>query len=227
MRILQTLSEERVSFLIPPGLAYPLFYVFLPDYLASRGAQTGQSGAYYTWRNYMISSVVSIFGPVAAGLMCNVPWLGRKYTMVIGALVTMAFFFAYTAVRTPAQNLGFTCAISFCINVYYGCRKWLQAAGMVLETLTTICSICVHSRGMEYLISSLVPYFNHTIGLTIGPSCHRKRNCGCLQPNHGFDLLLCRRLWKHSDFGAHLCLCCSLHPHGKTFGSISVLRTSD
>jgi len=32
----------------------------------------------------------------------------------------MAFFFAYTQVRTNAQNLGFTCAISFCLNIYYG-----------------------------------------------------------------------------------------------------------
>jgi hypothetical protein len=32
----------------------------------------------------------------------------------------MVFFFAYTQVRTNAQNLGFTCAISFCVNIYYG-----------------------------------------------------------------------------------------------------------
>jgi hypothetical protein len=32
----------------------------------------------------------------------------------------MAFFFAYTQVRTNAGNLGFTCAISFCLNIYYG-----------------------------------------------------------------------------------------------------------
>jgi hypothetical protein len=56
--------------------------------------------------------------------------------MIIGALVTMAFFFAYTEVKSNAQNLGFTCAISFCLvhtllpqversltcgqNIYYG-----------------------------------------------------------------------------------------------------------
>jgi hypothetical protein len=32
----------------------------------------------------------------------------------------VAFFFAYTQVRTAAENLGFNCAISFCLNVYYG-----------------------------------------------------------------------------------------------------------
>ena len=33
----------------------------------------------------------------------------------------VAFFFAYTQVRTAAQNLGFNCAITFCLNIYYGC----------------------------------------------------------------------------------------------------------
>lgn len=32
----------------------------------------------------------------------------------------MAFFFAYTAVKNNDQNLGFTCAIYFCLNIYYG-----------------------------------------------------------------------------------------------------------
>lgn len=35
--------------------------------------------------------------------------------MIIGALVTMAFFFAYTQVSSNAGNLGYTCAISFCL----------------------------------------------------------------------------------------------------------------
>ena len=54
------------------------------------------------------------------GFLCNLRLLGRRGTMVIGALVTMVFFFAYTQVRTGAQNLGFNCAISFCLNIYYG-----------------------------------------------------------------------------------------------------------
>ena len=40
--------------------------------------------------------------------------------MVIGALLTMAFFFAYTAIRTADQNVAFSCTISFCLNIYYG-----------------------------------------------------------------------------------------------------------
>lgn len=53
--------------------------------------------------------------------MCNTRLLGRKYTMVIGSLVSMAFFFGYTAVRTSDEDVALTCLISFCINIYYGC----------------------------------------------------------------------------------------------------------
>ena len=35
--------------------------------------------------------------------------------MIIGALITMVFFFAYSQVKTNGQNLGFTAAISFCL----------------------------------------------------------------------------------------------------------------
>lgn len=97
------------------GLAYPLYNVFLPDYLHSRGADTSSGiTPYEQWRDYAIVNVVSIPGPILAGFMCKSRWFwGRRGTMIIGALITMCFFFAYTQVRTSAQNLGFSCAISF------------------------------------------------------------------------------------------------------------------
>ena len=101
------------------GLAYPLFYVFLPSYLDSRGASFELSD-YERWRNYALTNVSAIFGPVLAGFMCNIPLLGRRFTMLIGAFLTAAFFFAYTSVRTPYQDVGFSCAIAFCLNIYYG-----------------------------------------------------------------------------------------------------------
>lgn len=70
------------------GLAYPLFYVFLSSYLATRGARFGTTSNYITWRNYALANVSGIFGPMLAGHMANYKYLGRKYTMVIGALVT-------------------------------------------------------------------------------------------------------------------------------------------
>lgn len=74
------------------GLAYPLFYIFLPEYLASRGADFGQPGPYTTWRNYAITNSCGIAGPVIAGGLCRTRALGRKGTMVVGGLVSSVFF---------------------------------------------------------------------------------------------------------------------------------------
>jgi hypothetical protein len=98
------------------GLAYPLFNVFLPTYLETRGAKFNDGSAYVTWRNYTIVNACGIFGPLLAGAMCNSGWFwGRRGTMAIGALISMIFFFSYTQVRSQAQNLAFTSSISFCL----------------------------------------------------------------------------------------------------------------
>jgi len=70
------------------GLAYPLYNVFLPVYLKSRGAQTGSGDNYTTWRNYAIVNMCSVWGPVLAGFMCEWKLLGRRGTMAVGAIVT-------------------------------------------------------------------------------------------------------------------------------------------
>jgi MFS family permease len=101
------------------GLAYPLYNVFLPTYLRSRSAELGQTNPSIIWRNYTLVNFSGIWGPVLAGYMCSTR-LGRKYTMVVGALITMAFFFAYTEVRTSVQDIVFSCVINFFLNIYYG-----------------------------------------------------------------------------------------------------------
>ncbi|KAJ4153340.1 hypothetical protein LMH87_009830 [Akanthomyces muscarius] len=101
------------------GLAYPLFYVFLPTYLKSRSGEFERS-VFETWRNYALTNVCGIPGPIIAGIMCNTRIFGRKYTMVVGSLLTMAFFFAYTAVKTSEQDLAFSCIIACVLNIYYG-----------------------------------------------------------------------------------------------------------
>lgn len=65
------------------GLAYPLYNVFLPTYLATRGAEFGVTSQYITWRNYAIANVCSIPSPILAGYMCKsrLFW-GRRGTMV-------------------------------------------------------------------------------------------------------------------------------------------------
>ncbi|RMY25559.1 hypothetical protein D0867_00646 [Hortaea werneckii] len=122
------------------GLAYPLYNVFLPQYLRTRGAQLGGLSEYEQWRNYAIANACGIPSPIVAGLMCRsgcfwgrrgesprrilAYWIPFPHmvagTMIIGTLLTMAFLFAYTQVKNNAQNAGFTSAINFCLNIYYG-----------------------------------------------------------------------------------------------------------
>lgn len=100
------------------GLAFPLYFLFLPSYLATRGDLFGDGSAYTTWRNYAIVNMVAIFGPVPAAVLCETKLLGRKGTMTIGALLTMAFFFAYSRVESAAQNLAFSCIVTFFLQWY-------------------------------------------------------------------------------------------------------------
>lgn len=66
---------------------------------------------YETWRDYTIVNFCAIFGPLVAGWLAEIKILGRRYTMAIGAIVTMAFFFGYTAVNTAQQNLALSCTL--------------------------------------------------------------------------------------------------------------------
>lgn len=101
------------------GLAYPLFIVFLPYYLASRGIEFGAPSTYETWRNYALVQVSSIFGPFVGANMANCRFFKRRYTMVIGALITMAIFFGYSQVASQTGNIVYSCMISFALQIYY------------------------------------------------------------------------------------------------------------
>lgn len=74
------------------GLGYALYYVYLPEYLASRGSSSGASSPDITWRNYAITNLCAIPGPILAGFMCEMPIFGRKRTMSIAALVTSKYW---------------------------------------------------------------------------------------------------------------------------------------
>jgi hypothetical protein len=91
------------------GLAYPLFNVFLPYYLQSRGVSFGVTSPDVTWRNYALVQVCGIFGPILGGYMSNVRVLGRRYTMVIGALLTSewsptTYLFPFSTVALPDSS---------------------------------------------------------------------------------------------------------------------------
>lgn len=102
------------------GMVTPLYSVFLPFYLESRGADTGDSSNYTTWRNYAINQAAGLVGPIIAAVLIELRWFGRRGTLAVGALITMVLQFGYTQIKTPAQNLGVSAAITAASNIYYG-----------------------------------------------------------------------------------------------------------
>lgn len=78
------------------GMVSPLYSVFLPYYLASRGATVnGPPSNYTTWRNYAINKIAGLFGPVIAGVLVETKLFGRRGTLAVGALITMILQFGY------------------------------------------------------------------------------------------------------------------------------------
>jgi hypothetical protein len=155
------------------GLAYPLYNVFLPTYLQTRGAQFDAGSPDITWRNYAIVNASGIFGPVLAGFMCASGWFwGRRGTMIIGALITMVFFFAFTAVRNPSEVLGFNCAISFCL---VSKNRRMHEASLLMT--------------LEHLLWCLVRIYSGSVA--ISASWNWKWYCNWLQPHHGYHVRSC------------------------------------
>jgi Major Facilitator Superfamily len=102
------------------GTVSPLYSVFLPYYLESRGADTGSSSNYTTWRNYAINQIAGLLGPIIAGVLVETRYFGRRGTLAVGAAMTTALQLGYTQIKTPAQNLGVSAAITAASNIYYG-----------------------------------------------------------------------------------------------------------
>ncbi|OJJ57640.1 hypothetical protein ASPSYDRAFT_205182 [Aspergillus sydowii CBS 593.65] len=102
------------------GTVSPLYSIFLPYYLKSRGADTGDDSNYTTWRNYAINQVAGLIGPIIAAVLVETRLIGRRRTLAIGAAITTALQFGYTQVTTPAQNVGLSAAITAASNIYYG-----------------------------------------------------------------------------------------------------------
>ena len=102
------------------GISYSVFYNFLYIYIASHGGSTG-STAHVVYRNATLDNFVGIFGPILGGFLIMIPRVGRRGTMVFGALSGMAILFGYTTCRTPSADAGFGSATYFFINIYYAC----------------------------------------------------------------------------------------------------------
>lgn len=98
---------------------YPLYTVFLPYYLAAHGASLGDESKETAYRDWVVSSVVGIFGPMLSMWMVSNKWLrSRKSMMITGAACT-AFSGAFSSVSSPGENLAFSPMITFSLNSLY------------------------------------------------------------------------------------------------------------
>ncbi|RSL62136.1 hypothetical protein CEP53_004859 [Fusarium sp. AF-6] len=147
------------------GLAYPLFFIFLPALISNRVPNQNPS-LNTTWRDYTITSLCASIGPLIACVLAEVKFLGRKHTMGIGAVVTAAFFFGYTAVKTSAQNLVLSCCISVCINVYYGTLYAYTAEVLPSAHRTTGNGISVALNRVMGLLSAVIAQVADTTTVT-------------------------------------------------------------
>ncbi|CAI0653665.1 unnamed protein product, partial [Colletotrichum noveboracense] len=103
------------------GIAYPLFTIFLPYYLRAHGADLGDSSNYTTYRDWTISSVVGIFGPILSTWMVSNTWLRSRKSLVFTGAACAAFAGcgAFTSVKNPAENLAFSSMVNFWLNAMY------------------------------------------------------------------------------------------------------------
>lgn len=149
------------------GLGYALYYVYLPEYLASRGAATGQTSPSITWRNYAITNLCAIPGPILAGFMCEMPIFGRKRTMAAGAFITSECF---ASKRSEAIRANSCSGLLFRIHCGpYRCGK----SGLYL----------CHFRCDQYLLCHFVRLYCRDPPLRA--SWHRQWHRCCTQPIDG------------------------------------------
>ncbi|KAH7239864.1 hypothetical protein FSOLCH5_014215 [Fusarium solani] len=113
-------QHSSVTFLIwlTIGVAYPLYFAFIPSYLETKASYSANTSFNYTYMVYCIVSSVGIVGPIAAGFLVETRF-GRRWMMAISSVLTGAFLFAYTSVGTQAADIGFQCATAILGNFEY------------------------------------------------------------------------------------------------------------
>ena len=96
------------------GMGYTLFNAFLPQYLSAN------SSTYITYRNYAITAVCGIPGPLLGWYMVDVKYVGRKGTMAFSTLVTGVLLFCFTATKDANVQLVCSSLESFFQMIMYG-----------------------------------------------------------------------------------------------------------
>lgn len=145
------------------GISYPMYSNFLPQLLQSRGANTAAPTVAGSYRDSLISATASTGGPIIAGLALYLfPGLGRRGVMAIGALMTMGFFFGYTAVKTRPQNIALSSCVFVCINIYYSCLYAYSPEIMPSSARATGNSLAVACTRVMACIVPAIAYFANT-----------------------------------------------------------------
>ncbi|KAK7417333.1 Filamentous Growth Regulator [Neonectria punicea] len=114
-----------------------------------------------TYRDLTLTTVSGIPGPLIAGYLVTTR-LGRKYTIFIGALADMALFFGFTGIRTNEQNVGTSCAISCCINIYYSTFYAYTAEVLPSAHRATGSGIAVSFNRLMGIVSAFVASSGNT-----------------------------------------------------------------
>lgn len=96
------------------GMGYTLFNAFLPQYLGAN------SSTYITYRNYAITAVCGIPGPIMSYFLVDVPYIGRRGTMAASTVITGVLLFCFTATKNPDVQLVCSSLESFFQMSMYG-----------------------------------------------------------------------------------------------------------
>ncbi|KAI3405125.2 hypothetical protein KGF56_002081 [Candida oxycetoniae] len=145
------------------GISYPLYSSFLPQYLATRGANISADTIGGVYRDNLIANVCSIGGPIIAGLLLLFfPRLGRRGVLFIGGISTMALLFGYTAVRTRGQNVGLTSSVFCCLYIYYGVLFAYTPEVMPSAARATGNCLCLFATRVCTAMVPIIAYYSNT-----------------------------------------------------------------
>ncbi|WLF81262.1 hypothetical protein PVL30_005059 [Lodderomyces elongisporus] len=145
------------------GISYPLYSSFLPQYLATRGANISADTIGGVYRDNLIANVCSIGGPIiAAALLLFIPRLGRRGVLFIGGISTMALLFGYTAVRTRGQNVGLTSSVYCCLYIYYGVIYAYTPEVMPSAARATGNCLCLFATRICTAMVPIIAYYSNT-----------------------------------------------------------------
>ncbi|KAL4804061.1 major facilitator superfamily domain-containing protein [Aspergillus unguis] len=96
------------------GMGYTLFNAFLPQYIGAN------SSTYETYRNYAITAVCGIPGPLLAWWLVGLPYIGRKGTLIVSTAITAVLLFCFTATKDANVQLVCSSLESFFQMMMYG-----------------------------------------------------------------------------------------------------------